>query len=184
MLHYSASVFHSKSALKCFIILRCYYFAPVCGLVPCNAVMSDETLCSLFLSWFPVVTSQAPHTHHQIGNSMVKDVTYAVMSKGSFATICNLRANHFGNCLCKEHELRTENSSLPVNCNCVSLWVNESQSYTWLLKSRTFLQWPTLLGQLFPTTNLFPQFPFYHMQHHPKNLLPNSLVQESMKPAA
>lgn len=129
---------------------------PFCGLMSCNAVMSDETLCSLFLSWFPVeVTSQAPLAHHQIGNSVVKYATYAVMSKGSFATICNLHANHFGNCLCKERGFRTENSSLPVNCNCVSLWINESQSYTWLLKSRTFLQWPTLLGHLFPTTNLF-----------------------------
>jgi hypothetical protein len=75
--------------------------------------------------------------------------------KRTFATICNLHANHFGNCLGKEHEFRTENSSLPVNCNFVSLWINESQSNTWLLKSRTFLQWPTLIGHLFPTTNLF-----------------------------
>ncbi len=51
--------------------------------------------------------------------------------------------------------MNSENSSLPVNCNYVSLWITESQSYTWLLKSRTFLQWPTLLGHLFPTTNLF-----------------------------
>ncbi len=140
MLHYGAWVFHSISALSSFRVVTILHPSVVWCLAMQLGVMRLHVLCFFLGSQCKLHLKHLLHTI-RLGTPWWKMPLILSCQKDLLlqSAICNLHANHFGNCLCKEREFRNENSSLPVNCNYVSLWINESQSYTWILKSRTFL---------------------------------------------